>query len=506
MATEQLATWATNLQFSNLTAPVIAAAVASLYNWAGCAIGGFQQTAPQFALNATAPHFGGPAAATILGLSNNSVRTDAQIAAFINGIAGHVDDYDDTHLQTIIHPAGTVASALFAVAEWKGGVNGSEFLTAFVAGVEAELKLGLSVWPQHYDVGWHDTSTTGSIGAAVAVSKLWVSTYRLCNRQLESLLHRSSVCRYTLEAIQRVSMSDGKYESFSYSDPTLTESRLFRTRASQSGMLGALLAQSGFTSSLQGLEGQFGWVHVVSTRENVTAEFDNLGKTYEILSNTFKPYACGIVMHPAIQGAIEVQSAALGKNLSISDITKVEARVNPEVLVLTGQTDPQTGLEGKFSVFHGVAIGLLFADASPQQFTDAVVTNSTVVALRKLVNITTDPTVNTDEAFVSALFKDGTDVTQHIVHVIGSLDNPLSEAQLKTKFIGQAELVLGSDRAEKAYEAFTNIGNMSDVSTLAQLFSGANDTANTSSSASSSSSSSGALGLDKDRGRDWFYL
>lgn len=75
------------------------------------------------------------------------------MTAFINGIAGHVDDYDDTHLATIIHPTGTVASALLAVAEWKGPFTGTEFLTALIAGIEAELKLGLAVWPQHYDIG-----------------------------------------------------------------------------------------------------------------------------------------------------------------------------------------------------------------------------------------------------------------------------------------------------------------------------------------------------------------
>ncbi|KAJ3770052.1 hypothetical protein FB446DRAFT_185364 [Lentinula raphanica] len=474
MATQQLATWAVNLQYANFTAPVIAAAVTSLYNWAGCAIGGYQQTAPGIALNATSPHFGGPPTSSILALANDSTQTDAQIAAFVNGIAGHVDDYDDTHLATIIHPTGTVASALLAVAEWKGNVNGSDFLTAFIAGVEAELKLGLSVWPQHYDVGWHDTSTTGSIGAAVAVSKL-------LGLDVPTMQQAIGIACTQVIGMQEFFGSDTK--SFHIG------------RAAQGGMIGALLAQSGFTSSLQGLEAQFGWVHVVSTRENVTAEFDTLGKSWEILSNTFKPYPCGIVMHPSIEGAIEVQSAALGKGLNISDITSVHARVNPETLVLTGQIDPETGLEGKFSVYHGIAVGLLFGEATPSQFTDAVVTNSTVVALRKLVNVTTDSTVREDEAYVSALFEDGTNVTQHIDHVIGSLDNPLSEAQLKTKFMGQASLVLGEARAEKAYEAFTNIGNMSDVSTIVQMFAGANGTSNSTNSTSSASGTSDASTL-----------
>jgi aconitate decarboxylase len=76
-------------------------------------------------------------------------------AALLNGIASHVHDYDDTHLDTIIHPTGPVASAMLAIAQTlERPVAGEEFITALVAGVEAECKVGLAAWPGHYDVGW----------------------------------------------------------------------------------------------------------------------------------------------------------------------------------------------------------------------------------------------------------------------------------------------------------------------------------------------------------------
>jgi len=90
-------------------------------------------------------------------LGRKGLKIDAQHAALINGIASHVHDYDDTHLDTIIHPTGPVASALLAVAEWKGGFSGKEFLLALIVGIEVECKLGLAVWPEHYDVGWFVT-------------------------------------------------------------------------------------------------------------------------------------------------------------------------------------------------------------------------------------------------------------------------------------------------------------------------------------------------------------
>jgi aconitate decarboxylase len=241
-------------------------------------------------------------------------------------------------------------------------------------------------------------------------------------------------------------------------------------RATQSGMLAALLAKNGFTSSLQGLEAKYGWLHVVSTQENATAYFDQLGKVWEIEKNTFKPFPCGIVMHPTIDGCIQLHNQSQSEGKAISDITSVELRVNPEVLVLTGKTDPTTGLESKFSIFHAAAIGLLYGEATPSQFTDAVVLNQTVIDMRKKVNVTTDNSVATDQANVSITFGDGSKLSIHIEHAIGSLQNPLSEDQLKTKFMDQVSKQIGQARAENAYDAFTNIGNMTEVGKIRMMY------------------------------------
>lgn len=155
MATKTLATWALALQYSNLTVPVRDIAVKSIYNWAGCAIGGFAQPAPGIAYDAVMPFLGKMGNSTILG---TDMVVDAQTAALINGIASHADDFDDTHRDNPIHPSGPVLSALLAVAEWRAPVSGEDFVTAFVAGVEAECKIGVSVFPEHYFAGWRKFS------------------------------------------------------------------------------------------------------------------------------------------------------------------------------------------------------------------------------------------------------------------------------------------------------------------------------------------------------------
>ncbi|KAJ2985563.1 hypothetical protein NUW58_g5464 [Xylaria curta] len=452
MATLQLASWATNLTFTDLTEPVIAAAVNSVYNWAGCAIGGYSQDAPRIAQVTTQPFFGGPPTSSILG-SNGSTSdeyADAQLAALINGIASHIDDYDDTHLETD-HPSGRpVASALLAVAEWQGPVTGREFLTAFVAGVEAECKLGLGVTPEHYDVGWHITSTTGSVGAAVAVGKLiGLDTARMQNA-------------IGVAATQVVGMQ----EYFG----SMTKS-FHVGRAAQGGMLGALLAKNNYTSSMQGLEAKYGWLHVVSTRENATAYFDQLGDVWEIEKNTFKPFPCGIVLHPTIDAAIQLRNETIRQGKDILSVKSINLQVNSEVLVLTGKADPTTGLEGKFSVYHAAAIGYLYGEATPAYFTDDAVKNSTVIEFRKKVNVTTDDEqFNKDQATITLEFDDGSTLEKHIEHAIGSLENPLTDADLMKKFINQVSRQIGEVRAAKAHAAFKAIVNMTDVGQLRAMY------------------------------------
>jgi aconitate decarboxylase len=152
MATEQLAAWAVNLQYSSLPRPVIDSAIQSIYNWIGCTVGGSNHLAVAIAAKSLSPFFG-PSTSSLLG-SQGKQRADAQHAALINGIASHIHDYDDTHLETVIHPTGPVASAALAYAEAKGGVSGKDFIAAVVAGIEAECKVGLAVFSAHYDVGW----------------------------------------------------------------------------------------------------------------------------------------------------------------------------------------------------------------------------------------------------------------------------------------------------------------------------------------------------------------
>ncbi|KAF5844408.1 hypothetical protein GGP41_001398 [Bipolaris sorokiniana] len=155
-------------------------------------------------------------------------------------------------------------------------------------------------------------------------------------------------------------------------------------------------------------------------------------------------------MHPTIDAAIYLRNEAILQSLSIEDIDTVQLRVNHEVLILTGKKEPQIGLEGKFSIYHAAALGLVYGKATPSQFTDSVVKDLAVIIVRNKVNATEDEGVSRSEAYVTLTFKDGTTLQRHIEHAKGSIQNPLTEEELKEKFIGQVSLTIGPDRAQDA--------------------------------------------------------
>jgi 2-methylcitrate dehydratase PrpD len=418
-------------------------ATRTFLNWAGCAVGGSHHETLDIAIAALSP-FAGAGTASVLGRSE---RTDPLHAALFNGISSHVFDFDDTHLRTVIHPAGPVASALLAYAQYKP-VNGTDFINALVLGVEVECRIGNAVFPAHYDIGWHITGTTGVFGAAAAVGKLL------------GLDAQRMAWAFGLAATQPV----GLREMFG----TMTKS-FHPGRAAQNGFTAALLAQQGYTSSEQAIEAKRGWANVLSTSHNYAEITENLGTRHEILVNSYKPFACGIVIHPAIDGCIQLRNA---EHLEPAAIRSVELRVHHLVLELTGKTTPKTGLEGKFSVYHAAAMAFIDGAGGEKQFSDPAVVDPNVIALRDRIKATVDPEIAPDEVRIKVTLENGRVIEHHVPHAIGSIARPMSDADLEIKFHGLADDILGAQRTkvllERCWdlEQADNVGNIAEAARL----------------------------------------
>ena len=178
------------------------------------------------------------------------------------------------------------------------------------------------------------------------------------------------------------------------------------------------------TADKTALEGKDGWAQAVSRAVNWKEVTEGLGTRYEAALNTYKPFACGIVSHPGIDAAIQLRNE---NKLTPGQIDTVELHANPLVLSLMGKTDPQTGLEGKFSIYHCIAVGLIYGAAGERQFQDEVVRDPAVVAVRKRVTVRTDAAVMPQKSDLTVKLKDGRVLIKHIENAIGSVENPMSD-------------------------------------------------------------------------------
>ena len=437
--TRALARFARESRARDLPAPVRHEARRAVLNWIGCAVGASRHATIEREVAALLP-FVGPAQASILGRNE---RIDILNAALVNGTSSHTFDFDDTHLRTVIHPAGPVASALLALAEFKP-CSGQDFLHALAIGIDVECRIGNAVYPSHYDVGWHITGTTGVFGAAAA-----------CGRMLQ-LTEEQMVWALGIAA----TTACGLREMFgSMCKP------LHVGWAAKSGLTAALLAQRDFTSSEHGIEGRRAFANVLATGRDYAEITDELGKRWELARNTYKPFACGIVVHPTIDGCIVLRRE---HRLLGDDIAGIELLVHPLVLELTGKREPKVGLEGKFSVFHCAAVAIIDGDGGVAQFSDARVRDPGVVALRNRVKAAVDPSLAEDQAVVTIVLRDGRRLTKRVEHAIGSLDHPMTDRDLEHKLHGLCDEVLGAKRSDELVAACWNLDASPNAGDLAK--------------------------------------
>ncbi len=408
-------------------------------NWLGCAIGAARHEAVDAALAAVQMLQPAPQAT----LAGRSERVDIANAALINGISSHTFDFDDTHLKTIIHPAGPVASAVMALAEQIGS-SGRQVIDATVLGIDVACRMGNLVYPQHYDRGWHITGSTGTLGAAAACARL----LGLSAQQTQMALG--------IAASQPI----GLREQFG----TMTKP-FHPGGAARAGLMAALMARHGFTASPRALEAPRGWAQVVSTKYDWSEARDELGQRFEISFNAYKPFACGIVIHPSIDACAQLRE----QGVTPDQVQKIELRVHSLVLELTGKKEPQDGLQSKFSVYHGCAAGLIFGRAGEEEFSDAIVRREDVVALRRKVVAVVDDSIREESVVATATLNDGRVITVHVEHAIGSLERPMTDAHLESKFHDLSDPILGRAKVDQILATCWKLGQAPDLRSLLGL-------------------------------------
>lgn len=439
-ATAELARFAADFRCEDLPPEVLRESKRCILNYLGVSLGAARHPAVGILADAIL-EMGGQEQATILGWRT---RTSATNAALVNGAMSHLLDFDDTHLPTVIHPTGPVLSAALPLAEWKR-LDGRHLMTALALGMEIELRIGMAVHPSHYDAGWHITGTVGTFGAAVASA--W--------------LLGLDATRFAYALGLAGTQAAGLREMFG----SMAKS-LHVGKAASNGMLAALLAAKGFTASTEVLEGRRGFCHVLAGDYDLSRALDGLGSRYIMLENGFKPYACGVVTHPTIDG---IRQLARAHHLIPTEVAEIETRVHPLVLELTGKRSPRTGLEGKFSIYFCAAIAMIEGNAREAQFTDENVVRPDVTAMMDRVRVVVDPSLREGQSMVTIRTVDGRELNQRVEAAQGTPGNPVPDDELQEKFMELAQSTIPRDRAARLVEATLHLESLVDLRHLVEL-------------------------------------
>lgn len=434
--TEALARFIAAAAASRLPASAERTSCRAFANWLCCALGATADESLARVI-AVALGIGGAPQASIVGRDE---RIDVVNAALVNGFAANALDFDDMHVRTLIHPTGAVVAAAFALAE-REHAPGVLLASAIAVGIEVECRLGLALFPGHYNAGWHITSTLGTLGAAAAAG----TVLRLAPGRAAHALGIAA----TQAAGLRV-MLDNPCKSFNIA------------RAAAAGTLAALLAEKGLDSAPDAIEARHGLMDVfgAASADDIT---DNLGTSYLLSEMSFKPYPCGVVVHPTIDACLEL---ARDSPVSARDVSAVEVTVHPRVLELAGRRHPESAIGGRFSVYHAAALALNRQSAGIAAFDKCDIADLELAALRELMQVTADASLRPGQARVRLHFAGGGSAERTIDHPSGSPERPLDDDQLRAKFLELAGRAVDETAAAALFESCLSLGELDDVASL----------------------------------------
>lgn len=440
--TRRLAQFASTQSLQDLPKELIHLGKRSLLNSLAVALSASPQEGSQTLIDWARSEGAAPRASII---GSSGLRSSPGTAALVNGFLIHLQDYDDTHFPTILHPSAPVWPAVLAAAD-DVGASGSQVLAAGVLGLEVACRVAMSVHPWHYDAGWHITGTAGVFGAAAGASAvLGLSTDQTVNAM--------GLAGTFAAGVREVFGTHGK--------------ALHAGRSAQAGLEAAMWAKAGLSGPEDIIGGRRGFWAVHSPNgHNKDALVGNLGSHWESNMNALKPFANGIVSHPLQDAAIRLRAK---HSIRPGDVVSIEARVHPLVLELMNRPHPQTGLQGKFSHQHCVAAALVDGAGHDAQFTDEKVQDSVISALRDRVVASVDKGIREEEVHLVVILKDGRRLEQHVERAIGSPENPMSDVYLEQKFREIAGVIVGHGRCEEVIHQVWSLDNAPSIGKLTQL-------------------------------------
>lgn len=385
------------------------------------------------------------------------LKLSAPHAALINGTQVQGFELDDVHRAGVLHVGAVVLPALISITEMRPGMSGREFLTAAVAGYEIGPRVGLCMGPEHIAQGWHSGATLGVFSAASGAA-------RALGLDVDRTVHALGIA-----GTQAAGLMAAQYGAM--------VKRMHAGRSSQSGLYGALFAESGFTGIINVLESEYGGYCTTFSRshdrfklEELTAGF---GEVWQTMGVALKFYSCVGSNHTTLDAIRDMQQE---RPFGPADLDKVSVHGSQVTMDHVGwKYVPQGLTSAQLNLPYCIATYLLEGDCFVDQFTEDKVADPTRMALAEKVEVHHDHDITAKGAKfrhmvrVEVRLKDGTRMERTVEAPRGSEKKFASTAEVVEKFEKLAIKALSRARVAKLRDAMLNLENLEDATEIARL-------------------------------------
>jgi len=446
-AMQQLARFIAQTRFSDLPASLVERAQRHILDTFGAALAGSDSPITQ-AVRQTVIAEGCTPQAAVWG---SSLQTSPRNAAWLNGIAAHMYELDDTggcdHSGAVVLPAVLAALPLCA-----GPVSGQALISAVVLGYDVGRRVleACGGYAPHNEAGWHSTATCGVFGAAAAVAAL----LQLSEQQ-------------TVQALGiAASFSSGLW---GFIHDGSQSKKLHAGRAAEGGLLAAMLAANGITGASQTFEDVWGgFLKTFAPLSRQPAALTaGLGEIWKLNRCSIKPYASCRGTHSAID--------AIGllldeQRCSVGQIAEIHVWLNPFLLEMCGNTDRQSLAAAQMSLPYALAARVVFGHAGLDAYDADRRASAAISAMLSRITLHIDPEQGSnDEPVVELETTSGQRWRRQVTVPLGSPQNPLSDEALLAKFDRLAARVMAAEQRDPLRERCLGLTGITDISLLVRL-------------------------------------
>jgi 2-methylcitrate dehydratase PrpD len=447
-ATRRLAAHVAAVRYESLQTSAVHAFKRTLLDFVTCAISGSAMPVSR-ALLAYYEDNDATRTATVIG---SHARLSVPNAALVNGANTHGLDFDDGHTHGSAHPAGAIFPAVLAAAEQQD-VEAKSVIAAVVAGYDVMLRIAAAMHPATARRGFHNTALSGVFGAAAAASSL----LRLDAGQTGHALGLAG------------SFAGGTRE---YLDEGAEVKRLHPGKAARDGLLCAEFARRGVTGPTRILEGRYGFFQTHAGGEVKWQRlFEALAQRFEIEQVYFKPYPCCRHYHAVIDGLLELRQA---HGFGAADVAHVDIGLYAVGASGHDHKHCDTLLDAQMSAPCAAALAIVDGQMTATQFLPESLRRKEVQALLQKIDTRIDDECErlypgTRSGVVGVTLEGGAKFEKRVLEPKGEAANPMSDADLEQKFLGNCEPLIGHARCDELLHSIWNFESAGSIRAFMNL-------------------------------------